>query len=435
MMNGQLSLMKTRRFLPLFATQFLGAFNDNALKNAFLIWFTYSVTSYRGIDAPMMVTIAAGLFILPFFLFSSIAGQVADKYEKSGLIQVIKLVEIVLMVACLVSFLLKSTVGLLIILFLMGVQSTFFGPLKYSLLPEYLKDQELIGGNGLIEAGTFLSILLGTIFGGIIIRLDGGAAIFSSMVIAFAVLGWCASRFIPLSTAGDRQLRLSMNIFTETAKIVRYAKREPSVWLSILGISWFWLIGATFLTQLPTYTRLVIKGDEYVVTFFFTLFSVGIGVGSMWCNQLLKGEINARLVPYSALGISVSIALFYLASWDFAASDSLVINDGIGLMAFLSDGVAGWWVVLSLLILSTCAGIYIVPLYAIMQYYSRGQYLSRIIAANNIMNALLMVLGSFFVIALFALDWSVLSVLFSLGVINIPIIFLLHRINSELEDA
>ncbi len=431
-MSDSLNLLKTKRFLPLFITQFFGAFNDNAFKNAFLIWFTYDVAAQAGINAPMMVTLAAGLFILPFFLFSATAGQVADKYEKSWLTQKIKQIEILLMIACAVGFYLQSVYFLLVILFLMGVQSTFFGPIKYSLLPEHLKDDELISGNGLIEGGTFLSILLGTIFGGLIIRTEYGVEVLSLCVVGFSIIGWISSRSIPKAPIGDPKLKIGWNIVAETWKIIGYAREERTVWLSIIGISWFWLIGATFLTQFPTYTKEVIGGNEHIVTLFLTIFSVGIGVGSVWCNKLLKGEINGRLVPVGSIGITISIIAFVAASYCYnPPSDSLVV-----LSQFFAAGLAAWGIVLSLLMLSIFSGIYIVPLYAIMQHRSNDKYLARIIAANNVLNALFMVLASVIALGLFALGLSVVQLLLVVGLANIPVFFVVRGvIKKRLNNA
>ncbi len=431
-MSDSLHLLKTKRFLPLFVTQFFGAFNDNAFKNAFLIWFTYDVAVTSGVDAPMMVTLAAGLFILPFFLFSATAGQVADKYEKSWLTQKIKQVEIVLMVACAIGFYLHSVYFLLVVLFLMGVQSTFFGPIKYSLLPEHLKDDELISGNGLIEGGTFLSILLGTIFGGLIIRTESGIECVSFIVILFSIIGWISSRSIPPSPIGDTHLKIGWNIAKETWKIIGFARKERTVWLSIIGISWFWLIGATFLTQFPVYTKEVIGGNEHIVTLFLTIFSVGIGVGSMWCNSLLRGQINGRLVPYGSIGMTISIVIFYIASQCYA----MPAKELIGLADFFGSGFYSWLILGNLLMLSVCAGIYIVPLYAIMQHRSEDKYLSRIIAANNVLNALFMVMASLITIGLFAIDLNVKQVLLIVGIANIPVFFIIRGVvNRRLSDA
>lgn len=434
-MSNQTHLLKSKRFLPLFITQFFGAFNDNAFKNAFLIWFTYDVAIENGLDAPMMVTIAAGLFILPFFLFSATAGQLADKFERSKLTQIIKTIEIFLMATCAICFLAMNIYGLLFILFLMGAQSTFFGPIKYSLLPDHLKDEELVAGNSLIEAGTFLSILLGTIFGGLIIRMENGIEFLSFFVICFAIIGQLASRKIPKATISDANLKIGWNIFTQTWKIIGFARIEKSVWFSILGIAWFWLIGATFLTQFPTFTKEVIKGDEHIVTFFLTLFSLGIGIGSFLCNKLLKGKINGKLTPYGSIGITISILLFTIASYKFEIDRMLyweqVLNyeDKIlTLSEFISVGISSWILALSLLVLSVSLGLYVVPLYSIMQHRSNPKHLSRIIASNNVINSLFMLIASLVVLVLFWLNFTVINILLMLGILNFFVFLVVVRI-------
>ena len=425
-MSDQIHLLKTRRFLPLFITQFFGAFNDNAFKNAFLIWFTYDLAVKTGQDPQIIVTIAAGLFMLPFFLFSALAGQLADKFEKSKLVQRIKQVEILLMLMCFIGFYAQSLILLLTILFFMGVQSTFFGPLKYSLLPMHLKEDELISGNGLIEGGTFISILLGTIIGGLLIRTTHGIEIISLIVILFSIVGYVSSRFIPQSKYDDSNLKINFNIFSQTWKIIRYAKQEKTVWLSIVGISWFWLIGMTFLTQFPVYTKNIINGDEKIVTLFLSIFSIGIAIGSLLCNKLLKGNIDGRLVPYGSFGITVSIILFF--TFGIFYNNSLDVTSLISVTNFLFSNHYGFLISLSLLSLSIFSGIYIVPLYAIMQHRSNEKHLARIIAANNVMNALFMVLASIAAIFLFSLNLNVNEVFLVIGTMNIGVFFVIKNI-------
>ncbi|HBN22468.1 MAG TPA: MFS transporter [Holosporales bacterium] len=427
-MSNQTHLLKTKRFLPLFITQFLGAFNDNAFKNAFLIWFTYDVAVTAGLNAPMMSSLAAGLFVLPFLLFSATAGQCADKYEKSWLAQKVKLAEIFLMLLCALFFFMGSVYGLLLTLFLMGVQSTFFGPLKYSLLPEHLKDDELISGNGLIESGTFLSILFGTIFGGITIRTTYGIELLSFFIISFSIMGWLSSLAIPKSPIGDKSLKIGWNIISETKTIIGYARVEPTVWLSIIGISWFWLIGATFLAQFPTYTKMILGGNEEIVTTLLSIFSIGIGIGSLLCNKFLKGKIDGRLVPWGAFGMTFGFALLVLSSHFYLKTLSVEPTHLLGIIDFLNASFYSTLILISLFTISLCAGLYIVPLYAIIQHRSEDKYLSRIVAANNVMNSLFMVLASFFALSLFALHFSVVDLFLTLGVINIPVFYFIRGV-------
>jgi acyl-[acyl-carrier-protein]-phospholipid O-acyltransferase / long-chain-fatty-acid--[acyl-carrier-protein] ligase len=425
-MQNQSHLLKSRRFLPLFITQFFGAFNDNAFKNAFLIWFTYDIAHKLNMNAEVMVTAAAGLFILPFFLFSALAGQFADKYDKAKLAQLVKLLEIILMGLSFVGFYLESVGLLLVLLFMMGVHSTFFGPLKYSLLPENLHDNELVSGNAFIEGATFLAILLGTIMGGLIIRTEHGIEIISIIVVSLSIIGWLSSRFIPASPKHDADLKISYNIFTQTWKIVKYAREENSVWLSILGISWFWLIGVTFLSQFPTYTKNIINGDEHVVTLFLSIFSIGIGVGSVMCNRLLKGEINGRMVPFGSIGMTIGIIIFCAASYFYRAGEKS--EQLLNLTQFLLINPFSWLIIFSLLMIAVFAGIYIVPLYSIMQHRSDKKYLSRIIAANNVLNALFMVFASIGTVILFSLGMKILEVFLLVGIVNILVFLVIKKI-------
>ncbi len=430
----QIKLFKSSRFLPLFITQFFGAFNDNAFKNALLIWLTYDISDRISLDPAIMLSIAAGLFILPFFLFSSIAGQLADKYEKSKLVQKIKQVEILLMFFCAIAYLNQNIHLLLIILFCMGVQSTFFGPLKYSLLPIHLKENELVAGNGLIEGGTFLSILLGTITGGLVIRSAYGIELISVILILLSLLGWLASRYIPHTPISDETAKINWNILHETYKIIQYAKKEYTVWLSIIGISWFWFVGSSFLTQFPTYTKEMLNGNEQLVTLFLSVFSIGIAIGSTTCSKLLKDKINGGLVPFGCMGITISIILFCISSNFY--QNNTTENQLLGVVEFLTSSIYASFIIVSLLLLAISSGIYIVPLYAIMQHRSDKKYLSRIIASNNIMNALFMVAGSIIIALLFSFSFSINQIFLIIGIVNILIYFIINNIvKQRLQNA
>lgn len=425
-MQNQSNLLKSKRFLPLFITQFFGAFNDNVFKNAFLIWFTYDVATKLNMDAQLMVTIASGLFVLPFFLFSALAGQIADKFEKSKIVRIIKVAEIVIMAFAFIGFYFENIYLLLLLVFLMGIHSTFFGPIKYSLLPETLKDNELVSGNALIEGGTFLAILLGTILGGVVIRSQNGIEIICAAVVFFAVIGYIASRFILKTPISDSALKIGFNIFSQTWKIIGFAKKENTVWLSIIGISWFWFIGLTFLSQFPIYTKNIINGDEFIVTLFLSIFSIGIGVGSVMCNKLLRGQINGKLVPLGSIGISLGILFFCFASNLYQIPENI-----ISLGEFFANSFASYLIVLSLLVIAIFSGIYIVPLYAIMQHRSDNKYLSRIVAANNVLNALFMVASSFVIVGLIALQLTLIQIFLTLGIFNIFVFFFIRKIVNQ----
>ena len=410
----QFGLLKNRRFLPLFVTQFLGAFNDNAFKNALLILITYGAVDKAGLDARIMVPLAAGIFILPFFLFSATAGQLADRLEKAGLIRIIKFCEILLMALAALGFFIGSVPLLLTVLFLMGSQSTFFGPLKYAILPDHLHRSELIGGNAFIEAGTFLAILLGTILGGLLILTDQGVLFISVTLVGLATAGWAGSLLIPRAGPAAPDLKINPNFLTETWVIMRYAAGRRDVFLSILGISWFWLMGATFLAQFPTYAKDILGADEQVVTLFLTTFSLGIGIGSLLCNRALKGEINAKYVPLAAIGMTVFSVDLYLASGQGVGAAG---GELLGAAAFLASA-ANWRIVFDLLMISLCGGFYSVPLYTILQTRSDPSHRSRTIAANNIMSALFMVVSALATALMLALDFTVTQVFLAVAIAN-----------------
>ena len=406
-------LFRTKRFLPLFVTQFLGALNDNLFKNALTILVLFRIADQAGENGQILVTIAAGIFILPFFLLSATAGQLADKCEKAGMIRIIKFCEIVVMGLGAAALLLGDVNFLLGVLFLMGCQSSFFGPVKYSILPDHLKEEELVAGNALVETGTFLAILLGTIGGSILILRDNGSTIVSIMVITLAVLGWLASLKIPPAAAPMPDLRINPNIFGETWRIVATAASQRDIFLCILGISWTWLAGATFLTQLPAFSKDVLGANEQVVTLFLTTFSLGVGIGSLWCNKLLDGEISAKYVPFGALGVTLFSADLYFASASLPATTAPLM----GVAEFLRHG-NHWRIVIDLLGIAIATGIYTVPLYAILQTRADEAQRSRIIAANNIMNALFMVTGAVAASIMLALNFSVPSVFLVVALAN-----------------
>ena len=406
-------LLRTRRFLPLFVTQALGALNDNVFRNALFILVTYRIAVAAGSDAQIQVTLAAGLFILPFFLFSALAGQLADKYEKARLIRLVKFCEIPIMGLAAAGFFIGEAGFLMAVLFLMGTQSTFFGPLKYGILPDLLADDELIGGNGLIEAGTFLAILAGTIAGGLLILTDRGIEVVSASLIGLALAGWAASFLIPRAAAAAPDLKVNPNILAETRRIVVQAAESRAIMLSILGISWFWLVGATLLAQFPAYAKDVLGADQGVVTLFLSAFTIGIGLGSLLCNKLLGGEITAKYVPFGALGMTLFSVDLYFASAQAAPLSAALV----GVAEFLSRP-ASWRILADLLGIAFCGGIYSVPLYAILQSRSDADNRARTIAANNIVNALFMVAAAAATTAMLAAGFSVPQVFLAIGVVN-----------------
>jgi len=388
--QSQFLLFRSRRFMPLFMTQFLGAFNDNFYKSAMVMLVTYRLAERAGYDARILVNVAGGVFILPFFIFSASAGQIADKYERSRLVQYVKIAEIIVMAGAVLGFYLENIPLLMVILFMMGAQSTFFGPLKYSILPQHLNKDELIAGNGLIQMGTFLSILTGTIFGGLTILTETGVRSASFLVVGIAAAGWVASCFIPKTKPVDPNLKLSANVVRDTVKIVADVVPYRDIFLSVLGISWFWLIGTTFLSQFPTYAKLVLGANEQVATLFLATFSVGIGLGSMACNSFLKGEVSGRYVPWAAVAMSVASILLYLVS---RRPPLLPGAPDIGILTFLSSW-ENFAVIACLLAISFAGGLYIVPLYAIIQSRTDESRMAGVIACTNISDSLFMVMSA-----------------------------------------
>ncbi|MFO0388567.1 MAG: MFS transporter [Alphaproteobacteria bacterium] len=406
-----MSLFTTRRFVPLFITQFLGALNDNLLKNALVMLITYRLADT--VENPeFLVTLAAGIFMLPFFLFSATAGELADKYDRAKLTHIIKLFEIGIALVASAGFYLSNVTLLMITLFCMGVHSTFFGPIKYALLPQHLHDDELLSGNGYIESGTFLAILLGAILGGLLIMQDDGVILISALIFFVAAMGYASSRFIPEAPAPDASLVITRNIWRATWEVLAFSRGDKGIFFCILGISWFWLVGAAFVAQFPNYTKVNLGGDETVVTLLLATFSIGIAIGSAMCSGLLKGRITARYVPLAALGISLAIVDLYFAS-DVAAKQSEAL---VGAWAFLQQG--GWRIVGDLFFLAVSGGIYVVPLYALMQHESEPAHRARVIAANNIMNALFMVASSVGTLVLLQMAFSVPEIFLLLAIIT-----------------
>jgi acyl-[acyl-carrier-protein]-phospholipid O-acyltransferase/long-chain-fatty-acid--[acyl-carrier-protein] ligase len=386
-MRGHLiRLLLDRRLGPLFWAQFTGAVNDNLLKNAYVILIAYRETQSAN-ATEIVVTLAAAIFILPYFLLSATAGELADKYAKSWLLQRVKLTEIGVVMLGALSFALDNVPFQLFVLFLLGVQATFFGPVKYAILPELLKRDELLDGNALIEAGTFLGILVGTIVGGLLILLPGGAVWTSAALLALSLGGFGASLMIPATKPVTPLLHIRWNVGALIWEIIDQARRKRKVWLAVLGISWFWLVGAAMLSQFPNFAKIYLGAGNQVVTLFLTLNSIGIGLGSLLVSKILRGRISARLVPWSALGMAVFAADLWWNGGGVHAAGPLME------MAEFLAYPAHWRILADLFGLALCAGVYVVPLYVIMQAESEEAGRSRVVAANNIVNALFIVVA------------------------------------------
>lgn len=415
----QFTLLQSRRFLPLFLTQFLGAFNDNLFKNALMILITYRLGETTGLRADILVTVAAGIFILPFFVFSAIAGELADRHDKARLIRFTKLAEIFIMALGTLAFFLGNVWLLLGVLLLMGSQSAFFGPLKYGILPDHLQTDELVGGNALIEAATFIAILVGTIIGGLFVLQWGGAVMVSALSVLTAGIGYLASRFIPATRPADARLPIHWNPLSASARILRDVFARHDLAQAALGIAWFWFLGALFMAQFPNLAKGVLAADERVVILFLIIFAAGIGAGSVLAGMLLHGTISARLVPWAG-------AVMALASFDMLFVANVSIDTLRGIAEFLGTG-AGWRLCADLFALALASGLYVVPLYAILQSRSDADKRSRVIAGLNILDAAFMVAAALIGVAVLASGVSVTALLAWAGALSLPVAVLICR--------
>jgi MFS family permease len=400
--SSQFRLLGERRFGPLFVTQFCGAFNDNIFKNALVVLLTFHATAWTNLQAEVLNNLAAALFILPFFLFSATAGNLADKYDKARLARLTKILEIVIILIAALGFFLENLTLLLTALFLLGLQSTFFGPLKYAILPQHLATDELVGGNALVEAGTFVSILLGTLTGSLLAGLpSGGAAWISGVSLVVALAGYLASCRIPPAPAPAPDIVIKLNPFTETWHCIQFARANRSVFLSILGISWFWLYGSIFLAQFPVYTKNVLSGDSGMVALLLVAFSIGVGSGSLFCEKLSRRRLEPGLVPFGAFGLTLfGLDLAWASPAAAISATPLPLSE---LLAFPNT----WRLLADLLLLGICGGLYCVPLYALVQQRSDVACRARVIAANNILNSLFMVVGAILAALLLKQDYSI----------------------------
>ncbi|HEU4620805.1 MAG TPA: MFS transporter [Burkholderiaceae bacterium] len=421
----QFALFRQRRFAPLFWTQFLGAANDNVFKFSFTLLATYFAERWGGVNPTIASFLIAGLFIAPFVFFSATSGQLADKYEKGALIRRIKELEIAIMVLAAIGFAMHMAWVLYFCVFLMGLHSTLFGPVKYAYLPQHLDTAELTGGNGLVEMGTFVAILLGTIAGGVLVSLGEHAAlVVGTVVIVIAMAGRVAAHFIPRSPSADPQLRIRWNPLTETIQNVRLATRQRALFNSLLGISWLWFFGSIFLTSFTPFARDNLGGNANVVTFLLAVFSIGIGVGSVMCERLSNARVEIGLVPFGSIGMTVFAIDVYFASRGFTPLQ------GEGVSAFLA-APGGLRITLDLALLALFAGLYSVPLYALIQSRSEPSHAARIIAANNILNAVFMVIAALLAAALLKAGLSIPQLFLVVGLMNVVVAAYIYALVPE----
>jgi MFS family permease len=398
-------LLRSRRFLPLFLTQALGAINDNMFKNALVVLALFRLAHV----GPVLVALAGGVFLLPYALFSATAGQIADAFEKSRLIRLVKFWELGLMLLASIGFLTGSFAALMAVLFGLGVQATFFSPLKYGILPDHLHGEALVAGNGLVEAGTFIGILLGTVAGGALVLMPGGAVVISAACLAVSAAGIASAFKIPRAPAADAALRPGWNIAAETWAVVRRATQNAPVWFAILGISWFWAIGATLLAEFPTLARDVLHASGHVVTLMLGVFAVGVGIGSVAVARFVKDAALLKYVAWAGFGVSVFTA-------DFAWT---ALHAGVmaTIPAVLASG-AGWHMLGDLLLLSAFGGAFSVPLYVLLQEASAPSHRARMVAANNVMNAVSSVIAAGLTAGLYAAGIGAPAILLAAAAAN-----------------
>ncbi len=422
---SQFSLLGKRRFLPFFITQSLGAFNDNLFKQSLILAILYKL-AIDG-DRSIWINLCALLFILPFFLFSALAGQFGEKYPKDALIRLIKLAEIGIMAVGAIGFLTNHLALMLLALFAMGTHSALFGPVKYSILPQALQEQELVGGNGLVEMGTFLAILAGTIGAGVMMSSSHYAPVVACAVVVVAALGYLSSQWIPRASAASPHMKLDWNIFTQSWATLRLGLGQtPAVSRSIVGNSWFWFVGAIYLTQIPAYAKDWLHGDETVVTLVLTLFSVGIALGSLLCERLSGHKVEIGLVPFGSFGLTLFGLLWWWHSGDVPVAATP--HDWLTLLGMAE----AWWILLAIVGLGIFGGFYIVPLYALIQSRTAVHERSRVIAANNILNALFMVVSAIVTIVLLSLvELSIPQLFLVVSLLNIGVNAYIFRIVPE----
>lgn len=425
----QRCLLLDKRFYPLFWVQFLGAFNDNLFKNSMVMLITFKLTNSVA-DTGLLITLAAGLFILPFFIFSAFAGQISDHYPKSDLIKKIKLAEILIMLLGGSALITQDLWLLFLTLFLMGSQSAFFGPIKYAILPEILNEKRLIKGNGFFSGSTFIAILLGTILGGLGVLLEGGLWIMAGLVFFVSVLGYLFSLQVEKSQQHNQKLVINLNWFQSTFEVIKESRKHKTAFFSIMAISWFWFIGAVMLSQIPALVKYDVLADDKVVMLFLTLFSIGIAVGSGIVTKIMPTQATLKWHWIMLLGMSV---MLILAVWSISSLDAPTLataNVSHEALLTVSQFLIQWPANLSLVfftLLAVFGGMYIVPLYTLLQTHTPVYLRARIVAVNNIVNALFMVLSAVLIMIGFALSLSLLEMFIVLALCNILVAAMLYK--------
>ncbi|WP_375326761.1 acyl-[ACP]--phospholipid O-acyltransferase [Candidatus Tisiphia endosymbiont of Nemotelus uliginosus] len=422
-----LYLFRDVRFLPIFVVQFCGCVNDNVMKNALIMLITYQLSSQLVLSASLMVLAANTIFVLPFVLFASLAGQLADRYERSMLVKVIKLLELFIAIFAAYGFRGNNLGILFVSIFLMGIHSTFFGPIKYSVLPDHLHKDELLGANGFVEAGTFFSILVGTIIGGYY-TINGNLIIM--VLIIIATIGLISSLFMPRSGNSNPKIKINFNLYQESMEMLKYAKTKKQIYLAILGISWFWFISAAIFSQIPALAKETLGADENVANLFLATFSIGVGVGSFLCSKILENEITTKYIFLAAIGISIfGIDLFFASRIGMIQYEPEQLRS---ILVFLSKK-HNWRIIIDLFFISAIGGVYIVPLYAVLQYFSSFAHRSRIIAINHFINSIFMAGSTLILSLLFYWGYSIPFVILFISILNIVVAYYIYELIPEVK--
>ncbi len=421
MTQNNLSILLNRQFLAYFITQFCNAFNDNVLKNAIVILLTYKIGLASKGHEEFLVTLAAGIFILPFILFSPTSGQLADKYNKVILTRIIKTAEIFIVSLGGMALYAQNIFFLMTTIFLMGTHSAFFGPIKFSIIPELIEPKQLLNANALVESSTFLAILIGTILGGVLIVFNHGILYVTILMIIFAITGWICSFLFAVDEPINYHIKITKNIYKETLATLTYAKEHPAVFPAIIGISWFWLIGGTFLSQFPVFTKEVLHAEAYLVTLFFTTFSIGIAIGSILVSKIPTRFIN-KGISGSLIIMSLIIVDLYILSTHYPKTQETLTT----LSAFLTH-LRSWHLLLDLVCIAIASGIYIVPLYTILQSHTPPDHRARIVACNNVINSLFLFGSAIIIMGLFAIKFTILQIFLVIAGVNCVVAFYLNK--------
>ncbi len=421
-------LIVETKFWPLFWTQFLGALNDNFLKNSLIILITYKNVSILGLDPHLLVAMAGGIFIFPFFIFSATAGQIADRFEKTVIIKITKVTELLIMVLAATGLLTNNYILLMFVLFLMGAQSAFFGPLKYGIIPHIVEKNQLISANAYIGGGTFLAILLGTLIGGTLANFDGSATLLSAGLIGLAILGVITSLSFKKIHNSNPAIKIDLTLFRPSFEVLKLVYKDKNIFKTIMGVSWFWFLGAGILSLLPVFCKDVLGGGGEVGTFFLGTFTIGMGVGSLLTNKLSKGRVELGMVAPAGLFLSLFMFdMFYASSrWGHDVSGNSLLN----LADFFSQA-GSFRILMDLFFVSVCGGMFIIPQMTYIQEASDTKELSRIISGNNIINAFFMVTASVLIMGMHTLKITVPAQFAILAGVNLIVSFVIYYLNSE----